>query len=129
LAATLAISQVGRDLDLVPLPDFSPLQTIFQRALQALTADIAQAEAGEGAAGPLTDTASAIPMVVSSRDDVRRTLDKLLEYFQVHEPGHPAPVLLSRVRRMVGADFETLMNELYQDGPKLVQLINAPRQS
>ncbi|WDD90209.1 type VI secretion system ImpA family N-terminal domain-containing protein (plasmid) [Burkholderia sp. FERM BP-3421] len=57
---------------------------------------------------------------ISNRADVDSALDAIISYFKVHEPSHPAPILLMRVKKIVGADFSELMQELYAEGVMLV---------
>jgi len=66
------------------------------------------------------------PAPLSKRDEVQRTLGELIDYFKTHEPGHPAPLFLTRVQRMLGASFEDLMRELYEDAPQLVAKLDKP---
>ncbi|KVN35081.1 ImpA [Burkholderia pyrrocinia] len=68
------------------------------------------------------DTRSAL----STRADVEVALERIVEYFRVHEPGHPAPIFLSRVQRMLGAGFEELMVELYPNGAALAAQLGRP---
>jgi type VI secretion system protein ImpA len=67
-----------------------------------------------------------VPVPLTRRDEVQRTLGELIDYFKTHEPGHPAPLFLTRVQRMMGASFEDLMRELYQDAPQLVAKLDKP---
>lgn len=58
-----------------------------------------------------------------SRQDVILVLDQVLNYFQQHEPGHPAPILIRRSQKMIGMDFTTLIEELLPEAlPSLQQL-------
>jgi type VI secretion system protein ImpA len=49
---------------------------------------------------------------ITSRDEVRRALEELCEYYRVHEPASPLPLLLRRCQRLVGLDFLTTLREL-----------------
>ena len=60
------------------------------------------------------------------RDDVRIALDQLVDYFVTHEPGHPGPIFLRRLQRMLGASFEDLMQELFPDAGQLMAKLNRP---
>lgn len=64
--------------------------------------------------------------VLCKREEVQQTLSGLIDYFKEFEPGHPAPLLLARVQRMLGASFEDLMGELYADATQLVARIKKP---
>lgn len=63
---------------------------------------------------------------ISSRVDVDFAIDEIIRYFKVHEPSHPAPILLTRVKKLVGADFPELMQELYAEGVTLVAQLDRP---
>ncbi|QRN41759.1 MAG: hypothetical protein GKC53_06640 [Neisseriaceae bacterium] len=59
---------------------------------------------------------------VSSRKEVILILDNLLNYFRVHEPSHPAPILIRRVKKMIGMNFEEIIQELLPDSQALLQM-------
>jgi type VI secretion system protein ImpA len=59
---------------------------------------------------------AARPGEVGSRDDVLQSLDRLLQYYARHEPSSPLPVLLHRARKLVNADFATIVRDLIPDG-------------
>jgi len=54
-------------------------------------------------------------------------LSRMVAYFQAHEPSHPAPIFLNRVQRMLGANFETLMDELYPEADQLIAKLERPK--
>lgn len=64
---------------------------------------------------------------LNNRNDVNQMLTRMIAYFQVHEPSHPAPIFLTRVQRMLGVNFEELMDELYPDAQQLIAKIERPR--
>jgi len=64
---------------------------------------------------------------IKTRDDVAKVITSMMKYFQEYEPGHPAPILLERVQRMLGASFQEILKELYQDAPQLVSRIERPQ--
>lgn len=64
---------------------------------------------------------------LNSRSDVSQMLTRMVAYFQIHEPSHPAPIFLNRVQRMLGANFEELMDELYPDAQQLIAKIERPK--
>jgi type VI secretion system protein ImpA len=63
---------------------------------------------------------------VNSRDEVDRSIDELIGYFEQYEPSHPAPILLRRIKKMVGADFRKIMTELYVESEQMVAKIERP---
>jgi type VI secretion system protein ImpA len=60
---------------------------------------------------------------VNSQQDVKNTLDRLIAYYARSEPSSPVPMLLERAKRMVGADFLTIIKEMAPDGINNVHLI------
>ena len=70
------------------------------------------AAAGAGA------RAAAAPGAIASREDVVRSLDGIIAFYERTEPASPIPHLVRRVRRMVPMDFMQLMAELAPSGIK-----------
>lgn len=68
---------------------------------------------------PLTS----IRQEAADRADVVRRIDELINWFHRHEPGHPAPLLLGRIRRCMGMDFLQLVDELMPDARTGVEVI------
>jgi len=48
-------------------------------------------------------------------------LDRIMAYYARQEPSSPIPLLLKRVRRLVGADFLTIMNDIVPQGTDTVR--------
>jgi type VI secretion system protein ImpA len=59
----------------------------------------------------------------AERAEVMRRIDELIGWFHRHEPGHPAPLLLGRIRRCMGMDFLQLVDELMPDARTGVEVI------
>ena len=49
---------------------------------------------------------------IRSLDDVRKTLAKIREFYALHEPASPVPLLLRRAERLVGKSFLDLLTNL-----------------
>ena len=84
------------------------------------------APAGGNGAGVLAGAlaaASGAPGDIRSRDDVIRTLDRICDYFQKHEPSSPVPLLLKRAKRLVAKDFMDILRDLTPDGVSQAELI------
>lgn len=60
---------------------------------------------------------------VNNQQDVKNMLDRILAYYARSEPSSPVPILLDRAKRMVGADFLTIIKEMAPDGLSNVHLI------
>jgi type VI secretion system protein ImpA len=63
---------------------------------------------------------------IDNRDDVVRSLDRILAYYARHEPSSPLPMLLSRAKQLVNADFETIVRNLIPDGMSQFENLRGP---
>lgn len=63
------------------------------------------------------------PGAVETAQDARYALDRVIDYFHRCEPSSPVPVLLERAKRLVGADFLTIMQDMAPQGLENVRLI------
>ena len=80
-------------------------------APMALAGD-APARAGGGAVG-----------AIRSPNDVANALDRIIEYYQRYEPSSPLPILLRRAKRLVNADFLTIIRDIAPNGIDNVNLV------
>ncbi|AJX33853.1 type VI secretion system protein TssA [Burkholderia oklahomensis] len=115
--------------------EWAPDTSDFEKALRRIVRDglpppaAPQAEDASGAAAA-TDAADAATngrawrdAEVTSRDDVQLGLDKMCRYFELHEPSHPAPILLRRAQRLLSLDFYEIIRDLAPESlPKLDML-------
>jgi len=60
---------------------------------------------------------------VESAQDARNALDRVMEYFHRYEPSSPVPIILERAKRLVGADFMTIMRDMAPAGMDSVMMI------
>ncbi|MTI00416.1 type VI secretion system protein TssA [Roseibium sp. RKSG952] len=67
--------------------------------------------------------ALAAPGAINSPEDVKRIIDKIVDYYARNEPSSPVPLLLTRARRLVSADFFTIMKDMAPQGVENVSLI------
>ena len=103
-------------------PDMEPL-----RALLKIGMDAASAAIGEPVEDVMEETSndaagtSARPTAaqntggvggVNSANDVKRTIDLILDYYKRAEPSSPVPIILARAKRLVGADFMTIVKDM-----------------
>ncbi|MDB6441966.1 type VI secretion system protein ImpA [Pseudomonas sp. NFACC32-1] len=63
---------------------------------------------------------------INNRDDVQRSLDRILAYYTRHEPSSPLPVLLNRAKLLVNADFATIVRNLIPDGMSQFENLRGP---
>ena len=64
-----------------------------------------------------------MPGSVETAQDARNALDKVIGYFARYEPSSPVPIILERAKRLVGADFITIMKDMAPDGLDAVRMI------
>jgi type VI secretion system protein ImpA len=119
--------------------DLAPLKQLIRLALQLIDEHAPQADdapAGIPAANdPPTPGASAAGSApaapralteIASRDDVLKTLDRILAYYARHEPSSPVPVLLTRAKTLVTADFAAIVRNLIPDGISQFENLRGP---
>ncbi|WP_175029352.1 ImpA family type VI secretion system protein [Burkholderia seminalis] len=112
--------------------DISRVLDLLDRALGALGPRVdAAAAPSDGTSAHKCSASTRVEdfdsrSVLSTREEVAIALGHIVEYFRVHEPGHPAPIFLSRVQRMLGAGFADLLAELYLDGAALAAKLERP---
>ena len=115
-------------------PKLDALVKLLEQIARRL-ADYAGAPEDAGAAeeaGAETDAAEpaapaarggGAPGAINSPSDVSNTLDRIIAYYQRNEPSSPIPILLERAKRLVNADFLTIMADMAPAGVENVQLI------
>ncbi|WP_184066387.1 MULTISPECIES: ImpA family type VI secretion system protein [unclassified Paraburkholderia] len=120
---------IGQDLDVSRALDL--LDVAASRLAQ--TGAPAANPAHESIAQPRADAPQPEPAcpggALKTRREVGAALERIVEYFRVHEPSHPAPIFLSRIQRMLGSGFEEVMAELYPEAASLVAQLNRPQSS
>ncbi|WP_237061443.1 type VI secretion system protein TssA [Loktanella sp. M215] len=116
-------------------PDLAPAQKLLQRAVGRLLQETggaehtAKSEAAPdvapvigGVSAPVS--APAAPAgAISSSADVSVALDRILAYYARFEPSSPLPLLLDRAKRLVGADFVTIMKDIAPGGMESVKIV------
>ncbi|AJY39953.1 type VI secretion system ImpA family N-terminal domain-containing protein [Burkholderia humptydooensis] len=116
---------LSRALDLLSVAASRLAQTGSESEATASVADEKPADAAPGAQQPAARPGGGL----RSRQEVGAALERIVEYFRLHEPSHPAPIFLSRIQRMLGAGFEEVMAELYPEAASLVAQLNRPQSS
>lgn len=64
---------------------------------------------------------------IGSRDDVLRTLDRLLLYYERVEPSSPVPVLLERAKRLVPMRFVDIIKDMADVGLPQIEVISGQK--
>lgn len=136
-----AVTTVRRDLEAIDAafdartpgrgPKLEPLLRLMRlaeaRIVTALGGDAKIEARDDGAAspGPAGDGAAApsVAGVIGSPADVRTALDRIVAYYERSEPSSPVPVILNRARRLVGADFLSIVRDMAPNGIENVNLI------
>jgi len=60
---------------------------------------------------------------INSTNDVINALDRIMDYYKRSEPSSPLPILLDRAKRLVNADFVTIIKDMAPSGVENVNLI------
>ncbi len=110
-------------------PDLDPLIVALKSIKQALAQ---YADVGEISADDMVDASVSAPSVaptggaaapapagggaINSPDDVTRMLDRIMDYYARCEPSSPLPILLERAKRLVNADFLTIIEDMAKEG-------------
>ena len=115
--------------DTVDLSALTKLLNDVKKVLAGFLGGEAAAEEGasDGIAGAAPVAAAgavaAMPGVISNANEVLNALDRICDYYKRQEPSSPVPVLLQRARRLVSADFLTIVKDLAPDGVEQVNLV------
>lgn len=64
---------------------------------------------------------------LTNREDVRIGLEKICRYFGVHEPSHPAPILLRRTQRLLTLDFYEIIRDLAPESLPRIDALSGQR--
>ena len=131
--------QVGsaQGVDLGPLkqPLKMALQILGQFAPQSGDSELPDASGDDNAAptefasapsAPRNTGSSTVSGEINNRDDVLRSLDRILAYYTRHEPSSPLPVLLNRAKNLVHADFAAIVRNLIPDGMSQFENLRGP---
>ncbi|MEX0317064.1 MAG: type VI secretion system protein TssA [Ruegeria sp.] len=108
-------------------PDLEPLRDSLkqiQRVLAKHAGGEAPADDDVGDVTPVAapaggGMAAAAPSgggAVNSPADVTMMLDRIMDYYARQEPSSPVPILLDRAKRLVNADFLTIIEDMAKDG-------------
>ena len=115
-------------------PSFSKLSELVGQAYKILAArldrrGVVAAPLAGGSPGDATvaDAAPTTPSgAITSREDVVRLLDRMCEYYERNEPSSPVPVLLTRCKRLVSANFLDIVRDVAPDAIRQVEILRGP---
>lgn len=109
------------------VPNFENVKQQLKEIAQAIqTFSVGGGLVGEDAGGAPGETAgvssgvaasgqAALSGAVTSRQDVNKALDKIVEYYNRYEPSSPVPFLLQRARRLVNSNFIEIVRNFTPD--------------
>ncbi len=110
-------------------PDFQPLKTLLTDILNFIAphADL-KPQLGEiSSTTDVAENASSTGMsaggAIATRNDAIKVLEKVCEYFEIHEPSSPVPLLLRRANRLVNMDFIDLVRDLSPEAVAQIEQI------
>jgi type VI secretion system protein ImpA len=66
---------------------------------------------------------------INSPNDVQNALDRIIAYYNRSEPSSPVPLLLTRAKRLVSADFLTIVKDMAPNGVDNVNVIGGLEES
>ena len=127
------------------VPDFSPLMRPLKliaevldssEAMTAVEEDVIESQTDSPSASAaipdeiVTKSVAAAPPAVSWRESSARTredaalmLEKARQYFENHEPSHPAALLIQRVEQLLPLDFYQLVSHLAPQGARELDVL------
>jgi len=124
--AGLLNDRVGSDRAPDLRPVMATLDCLKEAAAGALPAALPVGEAAEGGVGPGGAAPGVINVAsgeIASRQDALLLVDKIITYFERHEPSNPAPLLLARAKRLMTMNFVDIIKDLVPDGMDRIQTI------
>jgi len=112
-------------------PELDPLQKTVHDIRQRLASHLGSETAEDVDTDPSSETPDpGSPPVqprsggaINSPNDVIDAIDRIVEYYDRNEPSSPLPLLMNRARRLVSADFVTIMKDMAPQGVENVSLI------
>jgi type VI secretion system protein ImpA len=112
-------------------PDLKPLLAtlrVLDEVMKNALPQAAEGEAGAAGAAGAGGAAAAGRMNVAageigSRQDALLLVDKIISYFERHEPSNPAPLLLKRAKRLMTMNFVDIIKDLVPDGMDRIETI------
>lgn len=85
-------------------------------------------DAGSVAVGGTSGSGVQAVGAINSRTDVTNALERIVGYYRQNEPSSPIPILLERAKRLVNADFMTIMEDIAPGGVENVRLVGGLEQ-
>ncbi len=118
-------------------PDLDPLIKLLGQIVRRMKehvggtgeegADIDEEDVEQGETAPASAAPGAQSGAIRSRADVSGALDRIIGYYRQNEPSSPIPLVLERAKRLVNADFMTIMKDMAPGGVENVQKITGSK--
>lgn len=112
----LLVEKVGSER----MPDFGPLRDLLapavelcRAALESTSRSTDDVTAGQEAGAAAVPAGA--PVVIRTREDAIRMLDRVCEYMERTEPASPAPLLIRRAQRLMNKSFVEIIEDLTPD--------------
>jgi len=129
----LLAERTGRS-DAVDLAPLRGICTMLSKSCSHLGGSDAAAEGGEDAGASAaeaggTGAAPAARGEIRSRQDALQTLDRVIRYLEQAEPGNPAPLLISRAKKLIGVSFLEIMADLAPNALDTIEMVTGKQTS
>ncbi|MBS0453283.1 MAG: type VI secretion system protein TssA [Proteobacteria bacterium] len=123
----LLSDRTGRS-DAVDLAPLRGICTMLAKACSHLGAGAAEDGDAQGDESTGSDgTGSAAPAAargeIRSRQDALQTLDRVIRYLEQAEPGNPAPLLITRAKKLIGVSFLEIMADLAPNALDTIEMV------
>jgi type VI secretion system protein ImpA len=117
----------AQSLHLGPLRKLLDSVAAAGRAAQSSAAP-GDAQAAAAATDPTTQAVGAVKPTgaIQSREDAIRSLQRVSEWIERNEPGHPAPLLIQRAQRLMKKNFMEIIRDLVPDGLGQIEKLAGP---
>ena len=98
-------------------PDLQPLRRFTQLLAEcAVSVNAATPAPAIGGAANATQAGATVDGGIRSREDAMRELQRVCEWIELNEPGHPAPLLIQRARRLMAKSFMEIIKDIFPEG-------------
>lgn len=114
-------------------PDFASVRSALRDVQRTLQDQLAKrgydvdGGADVGMESPDTGGGGVRPGEIRTPQDVKRELDRIINYYMSHEPSSPVPLLLRRAQRLVSRSFMDIIRDLSPDAIEKIQEISGER--
>ena len=118
------VGSMGPDLDALKKMAFDITKCLASYAGGEEPEEAAEVsgDSDSGGSAPAASRASG-GGAINNPNDVINAIDRIVDYYNRNEPSSPVPLLMTRARRLVSADFFTIMKDMAPGGVENVALI------